>query len=88
MERHIQQQSSREIRRVDIWIVGDRNFPLAKISLPESLVANLPTLLDGARELRPSADLGSIVRGIWRLGCLAVRRNRRKRIPLVAADFG
>ncbi len=81
MESHIQHQRLR-IRRVDIWLVGDRNYPVAKVSLPESLVADLTTLLAGVRELHPSADLRATVRGIWRLGCLAVRRNHRKRIPL------
>jgi hypothetical protein len=76
------------IRRVDVWLLGDGNFPIAKISLPEALVADLPTLLDGVRELRPSADLRATVRAVWRLGSAALRRNRQKGVPLVPADLG
>jgi hypothetical protein len=76
------------IRRVDVWVLGEGNFPIAKISLPEALVADLPALLDGVKELRPSADLRATVRAIWRLGSTALRRNREEGIPLVPADLG
>jgi hypothetical protein len=77
-----------EVTGVVVWITGPRNYPIARVPLPESLVADLPSLLDGARELCPQADFRVAVRAIWRLGCAALRRNREKGIPLVPADLG
>ncbi|MBA2303188.1 MAG: hypothetical protein H0W08_11200 [Acidobacteria bacterium] len=41
--------TTRPMRRVDIWLFGAGNFPIAKISLPEALVTDLeshvPSLL-------------------------------------------
>jgi hypothetical protein len=78
----------RPIRRVDIWLVEERNFPVAKIALPEALVGDFTTLLAAVRQLRPTADHRTVVRAVWRLGCKALKRNSRNRIPVVPADFG
>src|SRR4051794_38482912 len=86
--RRIDHMHLRLIRRIDIWLVADRNFPVAKISLPQALVGDFTTLLAAVRELRPTADHRTVVRAVWRLGSKAIKRNSRKHIPVVPADFG
>jgi hypothetical protein len=71
-------------RRVDLWILGARNFPQAHVKLPETLVDDLPDLLARSRELNPAVDTAAVVRTIWRLGCYRLRQNLLRRIPVRA----
>ena len=76
-----------EVTGVDILVTGPRNYPHAHFKLPAAVVSDLPDLLNGARELNPAVDVQALVRGIWRLGCAALQRNRQKGIPF-PADLG
>ncbi len=77
-----------EVTGIDLWVTGPRNYPHGHVKLPASVVGDLATLLAHARELNPAVDLHVLIRGLWRLGAAALRRNHRKRIPLTPANFG
>lgn len=70
------------IRKVELWFLGDRGFPHAKVSLPEELTGNLPELLAAVRRLQPSFDLDALVRAVWHFGVRGVRHRQERRIPI------
>ena len=75
------------VKAVDVWIVGERNFPQSHLKLPAHLVEDLPELIRSAQELNPSTTVETVARAIWRLGSYRVRQNLLRRIPLRASDF-
>jgi hypothetical protein len=73
--------------RVDVWVLGARNYPLGYAKLPAMLVADFPDLLHGAQRLNPAASAEDLTRAIWRYGARQVWRNLRHHIPLTAQDL-
>jgi len=73
--------------RVDVWVLGARNYPLGYAKLPATLVADFTDLLHGARRLNPAASAEDLTRAIWRYGARQVWRNLRHRIPITAQDL-
>lgn len=61
------------VARVDIMILGERNYPEAQVKLPDSVVADLPVLVAAAQLANPSASYAEVVRAIWRYGSREVR---------------
>jgi len=55
------------MRRADIWLWGNRNFPERKITLTAAFVQDLPDLLAACQRLQPALDMDTLVRAIWRL---------------------
>lgn len=70
------------MRRADIWLLGDRNFPERKITLREAFVRDLPELLAACQQLQPSLDMDALVQAIWRFGLRTVCHNHERRIPI------
>jgi hypothetical protein len=75
------------VTRIDVYASGPRGYLHTRVKLPEHLVADLPDLMEGARELNPAVDADAVIRTIWRLGCKALRRNNERDIPVRAADL-
>jgi hypothetical protein len=75
------------VKAVDVWIVGDRNFPQSHLKLATHVVEDLPELVRSAQELNPSTTVETVVRAIWRLGSYRIRQNLLRRIPMRASDF-
>jgi len=73
--------------RVDVWVLGARNYPLGYARLPAMLVADFADLLHGAKRLNPATTPEAVVRAIWRYGSRQLWRNLRHRIPLTAQDL-
>ena len=69
------------VRKAEIWLLGDRNFPHRKITLTDQQVGDLPHLLAACQELQPALDLDTLIQAIWRFGVRTVRRNQQRRIP-------
>lgn len=64
-----------KVVRVDVLIMGERNFPVAQTKLPVTVVADLPLLLEAAKRANPSMTYEEIVRAIWRYGTKQLRSN-------------
>lgn len=62
-----------KVARVDIMILGERNYPEAQVKLPDVVVADLPVLVEAAQAVNPSASYADVVRAIWRYGSREVR---------------
>jgi len=73
--------------RVDVWVLGLRDYPLAYAKLPATLVADFAELLHGAQRLNPATTPDAVVRAIWRHGSRQLWRNLRHRIPVTAQDL-
>ena len=73
--------------RVDVWVLGLRDYPLAYAKLPATLVADFAELLHGAQRLNPATTPDAVVRAIWRHGSRQLWRNLRHHIPLTAQDL-
>ena len=70
------------MRKADIWLLGDRNFPERKITLTEALVRDLPELLVTCQRLQPALAMDALVQAIWRFGVRTLRHNHQRRIPI------
>lgn len=57
-----------KVTRVDLMVLGERNFPVYSLKLPQTAVADLPELLAAARRMNPSFTYDEIIRAIWRFG--------------------
>jgi hypothetical protein len=75
------------VTKVDIWILGDRNYPLAHVKLPSFAVSDFPDLLERAREMNPAARPDDIVRAIWRLGSYRLLQNLIRGLPISVKDL-
>ena len=73
--------------KVDMWILGPRNYPQAHVKLPEAVVSDLPDLIASARGLNPAVQTEAVVRAIWRLGSYRLGQNLLRRIPVRVADL-
>jgi hypothetical protein len=73
--------------RVDVWVLGPRNYPVGYAKLPATLVADFADLVDGAKRLNPATTPEAVVRAIWRYGSRQLWRNLRHRIPITGQDL-
>ncbi len=60
---------------VVVQVIGDRNYPIARIQLPTHVVEDLSNLLETALKLNPTMGYEQVIRGIWRHGSRMVRNN-------------
>ena len=70
------------MRRADIWLWGNRNFPERKITLTAAFVQDLPDLLAACQRLQPALDIDALVQAIWRFGVRTVRHNEQRHIAI------
>jgi hypothetical protein len=66
------QKRIEEVVRVEISVVGSRNFPIVTAKLPINLVSDLPTLVHYAQMIQPEVSSEEVIRAIWRAGCEVV----------------
>ena len=64
-----------DVRRVNVWLLGERDYPERLVKLPEHLVRDLPDLVATAQGLNPAATPDGVVRAIWRLGSYRLART-------------
>jgi hypothetical protein len=76
-----------DVTKVDVWILGNCNYPIAHVKLPSFAVSDFPELLERAREMNPATRPDDIVRAIWRLGSYRVRQNLLRRLPISVKDL-
>jgi hypothetical protein len=76
-----------DVRRVNVWLLGNRNFPERLVKLPEHLVRDLPDLVARAQQLNPAATADGVVRAIWRLGTYRLGQNLLRRISLNPSEL-
>lgn len=76
------------IRKADVWLLSDRNFPERKVTLPEDLVGDLPGLLAAVQQLQPWFDLDGLVRAVWHYGIKGVRHRQERHIPIKLPGTG
>jgi len=75
------------VHRVDLIVLGPRNYPLATARIPARHVSDFPDLLKGARALNPFTTPEDVIRAIWRLGSRRLWMNIRHRIPIRDGDL-
>lgn len=71
-----------KVTRIDLQILGDRNFPIATARINEEQCRDFPTVLDAALKLNPSTTPEDVARAIWRYGTRALQGNLARRIPI------
>jgi hypothetical protein len=74
------------IRRLKIYLLGQRDYPEAIVSVPEHLLGDLPDLVARARATNPALSLDAIIANIWRLGCYRLGQNLLRGIPVRVRD--
>ena len=75
------------VRRVNVWLLGNRDFPERLVKLPEHVVRDLPELIARAERLNPAARwTGSCgPSGGWEHTGLG--QNLLRRIPLNPSEL-
>lgn len=71
-----------KVSRIDLQILGERNFPLATARINAEQAKDFPTLLDAAVKLNPATTPEDVVRAIWRHGCRRVNNILATRHPI------
>ena len=74
------------LRRAKVYLLGDRDYPEAVVTISEHLLGDLPDLVRRARATNPALPLDAIVGTIWRLGCYRLRQNLIRGIPVRVRD--
>ena len=75
------------IERVDILILGPRQYPVAPlIKVPGVLVADLPNLLAEFQKQDPTATYEGLMRAVVRLGMRRLRTNVLNGVRLAEWD--
>jgi hypothetical protein len=74
------------VRRLKVYVLGQRDYPEAVVTVPEHLVGDLPDLVRRARTANPAVPLDAIIGTIWRLGSYRLRQNLIRRIPVPVRD--
>jgi len=75
------------VRRVNVWVLGNRDYPERLVKLPPDRVRDLPELIAGAQQLNPAVTADDVVRAIWRLGSRRLHQNLLRRIPVRLSDL-
>ena len=73
------------IKRLKVYVLGERDYPEALITVPEPLVRDLPDLVARARAINPATSVDRVVQTIWRLGSWRLDQNLRHHIPVKVA---
>ena len=76
-----------DVTKVDIWILGDRNYPIAHVKLPGFAVSDFRELVQRAQALNPAVRPDDVVRAIFRLGSYRVLQNLIRGIPVRVGDL-
>ena len=71
-----------QVRRLKIYLLGERGYPEAVVTVPEHMLGDLAGLVAEARALNPAVRLDGIVANIRRLGCYQLHQNVIRRIPV------
>jgi len=74
------------VRRLTVYLLGQRDYPEAVVTIPEHLVGDLPDLVRRAHTTNPALRLDDIVATIWRLGCYRLGQNLLRGIPVRVRD--
>ncbi len=74
------------VRRLKIYVLGQRDYPEALVTVPEHLVADLPDLVERARALNPAVRIDAIIASIWRLGSHRLAQNLLRGIRVRVSD--
>ena len=73
--------------RVKLWLLGERDFPEAVVTLPAHVVSDFPDLLARARGGTPGVSMDSVLYSVWRLGSRRLDENLARGIPIRVADL-
>jgi hypothetical protein len=76
-----------DVRRVKVWLLGDRGYPERLVKLREERVRDLPDLIVAAQQLNPAVTVDAVVHAIWRLGSYRLHQNLLRRIPVKVSDL-
>ena len=74
------------VRRLKIYVLGQRDYPEALVTVPEHLVAGLPDLVARARGQNPAVRIDEIIATIWRLGSYRLGQNLLRGIRVRVSD--
>jgi len=74
------------VARIKLWVLGDRGYPEALVTLPAHIVGDFSDLIVRAQALTPGVSVQSVVYTIWRLGSRRLDQGLHRRIPVGAAD--
>ena len=74
------------VRRLKIYVLGQRDYPEALVTVPEHLVAGLPDLVARARAQNPAVRIDEIIATIWRLGSYRLGQNLLRGIRVRVSD--
>jgi hypothetical protein len=80
-------RNSMDIKKAEVWLLGDRNYPLGHVKLPAAAVADLPDLVRRARDLNPASEPDDVVRAIWRLGSSRLFQNLVRGLPVRVTEL-
>jgi hypothetical protein len=70
------------VKRVQVTVLGERDFPLAQFHLEEAYVKDFAALVDAIHEEHPALTDKEIIRLLWRYGTRSLRSALSKRAPL------
>jgi hypothetical protein len=70
------------VKRVQVTILGERDFPFAQFYLEEVYVKDFAALVDAIHAEHPALTDREAVRLLWRYGTRSVRGALTKRVPL------
>ena len=76
-----------DVRRVKIWLLGDRDYPERLVALGYDRVRDLPDLIARAQQLNPAVTADAVVQTIWRLGSYRLGQNLLRRIPVKTSEL-
>ena len=75
-----------QVRRLKIYLLGERDYPEAVVTVPEHMLGDLLGLIARARATNPALPLDAIIGTIWRLGSYRLGQNLLRRIPVGVRD--
>ena len=64
-----------QVRRLKIYLLGERDYPEAVVTVPEHMLGDLLGLIARARATNPALPLDAIIGTIWRLGSYRLGRT-------------
>lgn len=71
-----------KVTRVNVQLLGARNFPLATGKIPEELCHDFGEVYAAALVNNPTATPEDVVRAIWRYGTRATRKAIKEHISI------
>jgi hypothetical protein len=70
------------VKRVQVIVLGERDFPLAQFYLEEIHVKDFAALVDAIHTEHPALTDKEVIRLLWRYGTRSIRGALSKRVPL------